>query len=173
MTLALQSPDSISAVISLDNAPVDAVLQSSFGTYIEAMKKIEAANVLKPADADAILKKYEPSLPIRQFLLTNLIRPKPESGTRSSKTPLKFRIPITTLAGALGEMGDFPFKRPEEARFLRKSLFVRGIESKYVPDDVLPIVGRFFPSFTVENVEAGHWVVSENLEAVRSGMCSP
>lgn len=66
-------------------------------------------------------------------------------------------------------MGDFPYKDPNEARFEKPALFVRGTRSKYVPDEVLPLVGQFFPRFEVVDIEAGHWVVSENPEAFRQG----
>lgn len=66
-------------------------------------------------------------------------------------------------------MGDFPYKDPTKARFQKPALFIRGTKSKYVPDEVLPVVGEFFPLFEVVDVEAGHWVISENPEAFRQG----
>lgn len=59
MTLALRSPDAISDIISVDNAPMDAALLSEFGRYVQGMKKIEEAKVTKQAEADNILKDYE------------------------------------------------------------------------------------------------------------------
>jgi pimeloyl-ACP methyl ester carboxylesterase len=111
--------------------------------------------------ADAI-SPWVKSLPIRQFLLTNLIRPP------NSKF-LRFRIPITILAGALGNMGDFPFRDPDEARFEKPTLFIRGMKSSYVADDVLPLIGRFFPRFELRDIVSGHWVISEKPEEFRTG----
>lgn len=59
MTLALRSPELIHDIISVDNAPVDVALMSSFAQYIQGMKKIEEAEVTKQIDADRILKDYE------------------------------------------------------------------------------------------------------------------
>jgi hypothetical protein len=59
MTLALRSPNRIRDVVSVDNAPWDAVLQSNFGKYIEGMKKVEAAGVTRLSEADKILQDYE------------------------------------------------------------------------------------------------------------------
>lgn len=59
MTLALKSPDHVQDIIAVDNAPVDAVLESSFAKYIHALKKIEAANVTRQAEAVEILREYE------------------------------------------------------------------------------------------------------------------
>lgn len=70
-------------------------------------------------------------------------------------------------------MGDFPYKDPSKARFEKPALFVRGTKSKYVPDEVLPVVGEFFPRFEVADIEAGHWLISENPEAFRQGEFCP
>lgn len=66
-------------------------------------------------------------------------------------------------------MGDFPFKNPDEARFEKPVLFVRGTKSKYVPDEVIPIIGRFFPRFQLADIDAGHWVISEKPEEFLKG----
>jgi len=70
-------------------------------------------------------------------------------------------------------MGDFPFKDPEAARFEKPALFVRGTQSKYVPDDVIPIIGRFFPRFELADIDCGHWVISEKPEDFRHGEFGP
>lgn len=59
MTLALQDPDRVSALIPVDNAPVNATLKSDFPKYVRGMQHVEAKEVSKQADADKILKDYE------------------------------------------------------------------------------------------------------------------
>lgn len=59
MALALRSPHLINDIISVDNAPMDAALLSSFGKYVQGMKRIEEALVTKQAEADKILEQYE------------------------------------------------------------------------------------------------------------------
>jgi pimeloyl-ACP methyl ester carboxylesterase len=103
------------------------------------------------------------SLQIRQFLLGNLYRP------ADGKTQ-KFKVPLRILASALDNLGDFPFKDPEEIRFEKRALFVRGTRSKYVPDEALPIIGKFFPRFELADIDSGHWVISEQPEAFRKGV---
>lgn len=78
-------------------------------------------------------------------------------------------MPLSILAKALDHLGDFPYKNPGEVRFEGPALFVRGTESKYVPDEVLPIIGQFFPRFELADIEAGHWVISEKPEEFRQG----
>jgi pimeloyl-ACP methyl ester carboxylesterase len=99
---------------------------------------------------------------VRQFLLTNLVR-------SEDRTHLTWRVPIDILAASLDAMADFPFRDPDEFRYNKPTLFIRGTRSHYVADEALPIIGRFFPRFEVVDIEAGHWVISENPEAFRRG----
>lgn len=89
---------------------------------------------------------------------------------QSQQPHLRFRIPLGTLAKALPSMADFPFKDPEAARFEGPTLIVRGTRSHYVPDETLPVIGRFFPRFELLDVDCGHWVMSERFEEFRSGL---
>lgn len=158
MTLALRNPQTISALIPVDNSPIDAALKSDFGKYVHAMRVVEEANVTKQSDADAILQKYEEALPIRQFLLTNL--------TRSPDTKaLKFRIPIKTLANSLNHMADFPYRDPDEMRYQGPALFVRGTKSHYVADEALPLIGRFFPVLNYLTLRVGIGSLAKNLKS--------
>ena len=59
MTVALQAPHSLGALISVDNAPVDARLQGNFHRYVQGLQEIETAQVMKQAEADKILARYE------------------------------------------------------------------------------------------------------------------
>lgn len=163
MTMALRNPDCCANIIPVDNAPVDAALSSDFPKYAEGMQRVEAAKPKTQKEADAILQPYAKDLPVRQFLLTNLIRPAPSE-------PLKFRIPVKILTDALNSMADFPFTDPDTNRFGKRALFVRGTRSHYVSDETLPIVGRFFPRFELVDIEAGHWVISEKPEEFIKGM---
>ena len=172
MTLALRSPSLISDIVAVDNAPADKVLGRAFPAYVRAMKRVGEARVSRLADADAILAEAEESLPVRQFLLGNLYREKtspssPGNNGGGSSSILKFRIPLDILSRSLDHMGDFPHRDPSAARFEKPALFVRGTKSTYVPDDVLPLVGQFFPRFRLADVDAGHWLISEKPEEFR------
>ena len=149
MALGLRRPDLISKLVLVDNAPVESMLASSFGDYTQAMRRIEHARLKKQSDADAILKQVEDDLAVRQFLLTNLNKP-------AGEDHLKFRIPVNILRSALDRMGSFPY-HPDKVRFTKPALFVRGSRSHYVPDEVIPTIGRFFPSFALREIDSGHW----------------
>jgi pimeloyl-ACP methyl ester carboxylesterase len=100
---------------------------------------------------------------IRQFLLGNLYRP-------ADQNTQKFKVPLKILGAALDNLGDFPYKDPEEVRFNKPALFVRGTKSRYVPDEAFPIIGKFFPRFQMVDIDSGHWVTSEKPEDFRRGM---
>ncbi|KKZ68649.1 hypothetical protein EMCG_05735 [[Emmonsia] crescens] len=163
MTVALRSPELISSFVAVDNAPVSATLGSQFTKYVKGMQEIESANVTKQSDADRILQQYEESLPIRQFLLTNLIRSKEDN-------TLKFRVPVKLLGESLDELADFPFSPSDNVKFEGPSLFIRGTESPYVQNKVLPTIAHFFPSYKLVDIDAGHWVISENPEAFQNAV---
>ena len=102
------------------------------------------------------------SLLIRQFLLANLSRP-------PGSEHLQFRIPIDTLEASLPLIGDFPFKETDKAVYEGPSLFVRGTRSHYVPEGALPLIRRFFLRFEVADIDAGHWLISEQPELFLRG----
>lgn len=60
MVLALQSPEMVTGLIPVDNAPVSSLLSSSFDDYVKGMKEVADAQVTKQSEADQILAKYEP-----------------------------------------------------------------------------------------------------------------
>ena len=66
-------------------------------------------------------------------------------------------------------MGDFPYKGSSDARFDGSTLVIRGSRSHYVADDVLPVIGQYFPRFLLKDIDSGHWVISEQPEAFRQG----
>lgn len=94
--------------------------------------------------------------------MTNLVK-NPEGG-------LKLRIPLSYLANSLDHMADFPFRDPDAIRFVKPALFLRGTKSHYVPDETLPIIGKFFPRFELHDIDSGHWVISENPQAFQKSM---
>jgi pimeloyl-ACP methyl ester carboxylesterase len=59
MTVALRSPERVSGLIPVDNAPVNAALKSDFPKYVRGMQHVEKAKVSKQSDANKILEKYE------------------------------------------------------------------------------------------------------------------
>ncbi|KAI9342568.1 alpha/beta hydrolase fold protein [Obelidium mucronatum] len=159
MHMALDQPSRIESLISVDMSPIVLNLTSIFSNYIVAMREIEAAKVKTQAQADSILAKTIPEVPIRQFILTNLKH-------NTEKGYLSFRINIDALENSLGGKSNvsgiagFPLTDAGKT-FDGPTLFVRGNKSGYVPDSSIPGIKRLFPQAEVVGLEAGHWVHSE------------
>ncbi|GAA99665.1 uncharacterized protein L969DRAFT_98858 [Mixia osmundae IAM 14324] len=159
MTVALapESQDRIKRLVVIDMSPATGKISPEFARYIEAMQEIESIGVEDKHQADQILQKYEESLPIRQFLLTNLNRPT----SRDSRDPLRFRIPVDVLSKSLNAIGEFPFEEGK-AVFKEPALFVKGELSKYLNRKSIAVAREYFPEMQLETVTgAGHWVHSE------------
>lgn len=58
MTLALEKPEYVHDLIAVDNAPVDVPIGSDFGMYVQAMKRVDQANVKTLTEADRILAEH-------------------------------------------------------------------------------------------------------------------
>ena len=82
---------------------------------------------------------------------------------------MKFRVPLSVLGRSLDNMADFPYFEPGTVKYQGPTLFVRGTKSRYVSDEFVPAIERFFPNYQLADVEAGHWLISENPEAFRQG----
>jgi hypothetical protein len=90
MTLALQSPELVDNIISVDNAPVDAALLNDFAKYIQGMRKIEESDVSRQTEADKILQEYEEAsieLPLLRYRLPLISSVSPHP-TVSPRQPL-------------------------------------------------------------------------------------
>lgn len=117
MAVSFRRPDLTSAMIAVDNAPVNARLSAQFPNYIKGMKEIEAAHVKTSRAAYKIMSKYEPSLTVQHFLLSNF--------KRKHRHEYRFRVPVNTLGDSLDNLADFPFS-PAESKFEGPALFIRG-----------------------------------------------
>lgn len=158
MALALRRPDLPKMLVSVDNAPVFIPSSgSTFGKYIRQLQHaLDVKQYTNIKDVDAELAKVERSKEIRQFLLTNV--------SRGKKTePCVSKIPLDIIGKAVtaGNIASWPYDSTISRWSRGPALFIRGTESNYVPDEVLPDIGSYFPDFEVRDIEAGHWVISE------------
>ncbi|RDB25620.1 Abhydrolase domain-containing protein C22H12.03 [Hypsizygus marmoreus] len=161
MTLALESPSplELSNLIISDIAPTQASISPSFLRYLMAMSKIEdpAMNIKTREAAGKILAAEEKDLSVRQFLLTNLMLPDPID---TSRTTVKFQIPIPIIMKSISALGSFPL-RPDGHQWLRRTLVVKGARSSYIDDSHIPLFKAFFPNAEFATLDTGHWVHSE------------
>lgn len=158
MALALRRPDLPKMIVSVDNAPVClSASNGPFGKYIRQLRyALEDKKFTNIKDVDAELAKVEPVKEIRQFLLTNVNRGSKEL-VCSSKIPLD----IIAKAVSAGSIASWPYDFNLVRWSNGPALFIRGSQSTYVPDEVIPTIGNYFPQFEIKDVDAGHWLISE------------
>ncbi|KAG2224485.1 hypothetical protein INT45_010551 [Circinella minor] len=158
MATALQHPQLVKKLVVVDIAPFSLPLSNDFASYIDAMRKIDQANVKKQSQADEILQDVESDMGIRMFILTNL--------KRQSDGHYKFRIPYDILGKALGHVGDFT---KVEGQYPGPTQFIAGGNSNYCKPlqqypDKLKLM---FPDYRIDVVEnAGHWGRLYNIISV-------
>lgn len=159
MALALRRPDLPKMVVSVDNAPVDLASHniSVFNKYVKQLiNALENHKYTKIKDVDAELAKVEPTKEIRQFLLTNINR-----GSNGKYCTAKIPLHIIGKAITAGNIAAWPYDHNLSRWTSGPTLFIRGTESQYVPDEILPDIGKYFPNFEVRDVKSGHWIISE------------
>ncbi|KAF8493929.1 alpha/beta-hydrolase, partial [Russula emetica] len=139
--------DAIEHLIVADISPSNAALSTEFQAYVEAMKKIERSKVSSRREALDILAPYESDPIIRAFLLTNL---------DTAAQPFKFQIPLDIIGSSISDLGGFPYQ-PGERSWHGNTFFVKGVKSKYINKNNIPIAKEFFPSMSLETLDAGHW----------------
>ncbi|EGW33184.1 uncharacterized protein SPAPADRAFT_71070 [Spathaspora passalidarum NRRL Y-27907] len=168
MALALRSPNLLSMLVAVDNAPVTVLAsQSQFGKYVNQLRlALEKYKYTHIKDVDAKLEEVEPNKSIRQFLLTNLIRGKKHEHIKS-------RIPLDIIGDTIskGIISSWPYDSNISQWTKGPVLFIRGSKSVYVHDEIIPEIGKYFPDFEVRDVDSGHWVISEKPQEFMDILC--
>ncbi|KAJ6092933.1 Alpha/Beta hydrolase protein [Penicillium sp. IBT 16267x] len=159
MTLALGSPELVSEIIAVDNGPIELPLSPDFQIYLESMAKIQSMRVSTHREADLILQDSVTSPSVRLWLLSNFVKKKDASH-------LTLRLSVDILKDALGPLGEFPYATGS-GKFSNPVLFLRGLQSHYIPKTAFPLMLSIFPRAEIVNIDCGHWTVQEKPEEFR------
>ncbi|PWY80148.1 alpha/beta-hydrolase [Aspergillus eucalypticola CBS 122712] len=164
LTLSLESPTLVKDVVAIDNCPIRLPLESDFARYLEGLARLGDERITDYSQADRILTPYEKSPAIRAWLISNLHK-KPD-------TPfLQLRVPVETLSTAIRPLGEFPYRVDEGSEAIRQFnglvLFLRALQSNFIPESALPLIKAFFPSSELVDIDCGHWIVQEKPEEFR------
>ncbi|KAI8865572.1 alpha/beta hydrolase fold protein [Ramicandelaber brevisporus] len=155
MTLALERPELVERLVVVDTAPSSYIDMSEFPVYIDALMEIERANLTSLTAADKMLKVHVPSLSIRQFLLTNMVREQVDGGEY-----LRSRVPLQIIRDNLPVLARFTADR-DGRTFDKPSVFLAGLKANYITEKNRPDIKRLFPQSTVVDFNTGHWVHAE------------
>lgn len=152
MTFAQIHPEKVSKLIVVDIAP------RSYGEdqrpLVDALVELDLSSCSRQQDVHNALAAAIPSIEVRYFLLTNLVRDKHQNFT--------WKINLKTIAASLknivtGISPNHIFKNP--------TLFLKGELSDFITSADLPMIRKIFPLSDVKTIKgAGHWVHIDETE---------
>jgi pimeloyl-ACP methyl ester carboxylesterase len=154
MVLALRHPELVERLCVVDVSPVTYHSRSEFAGYIEAMQALDLTALERRSDADEALVEAVPDPTVRSFLLQNL---------RRHDDGWAWQPNLAVLGRDLDQLGSWPEEAlADTPAYDGKTLWVAGQESRYVREEFVPAMDRWFPRNRRVTIKgAGHWVHSE------------
>ncbi|KAI8978472.1 Alpha/Beta hydrolase protein [Pilobolus umbonatus] len=143
----------VSKLIVIDMPPIKVTLGPEYNVYIQAMKEIDSRQLTQQKEADQILQKIEPSLMIRQSLLTNLKKDR-QTGIYQFRNNYNLSV---------DQMADYFQSKPCYVT----TQFIAGGNSPYCYSfiEYADIIKYRFPHSTLFTIEgAGHWVQADKKD---------
>lgn len=149
MQYAMDFPNTFDKLVVVDIAPKFYPIHHA--EIIRGLKAIDLLGITSRNEADAVLSRYEPLVPVRQFLLKNLYR--------NEQGHFDWRLNLPVIERELHGIGD---ELTNPRIVTAPTLFIRGSKSPYIIDEDIPAIKRIFPNAQVATIEdAGHWIQAE------------
>ncbi|XP_003770525.2 protein ABHD11-like [Sarcophilus harrisii] len=151
MVLALQKPELVERLISLDVSPTMTTAFPEALTYIETMKSLKIPKELSFSKAqqlaDEQLSQIIQDPIIRQYLLNNLIMVDGQ---------YMWKVNSEVLSQQVDNIMDFP---QIQGSYSGPTLFLRGADSLVIQPHHYPEIKRLFPQAQILTIpKAGHWI---------------
>ncbi|KFB45872.1 hypothetical protein ZHAS_00013832 [Anopheles sinensis] len=161
MLLALKYPHLVEKAIIVDISPSPGLGTSNTNIplFLQSMKMIQISpdQTIHQARkiADDQLSRIIAEKPLRDFLITNLVKNDEDSGK------FHWRINLESLERNF-HTGVAQFPTLSGVKFDGPTLFIAGGRSDYVKPKDVPLIKTLFPNSDIKYVkDAGHWVHSE------------
>jgi esterase len=149
MWLALNHPEKVDRLMSVDMAPVS--YEHDFDDVLNAMKSVDLVTLSNRREADEQLAVYLETEGLRQYLLQNLVK---------DNNAWKWRVNLPVLQSEMDNITGFPDLAGSV--FPGTAWFVYGAKSRYVRPDYEPTIYQYFPLAKLRKVEkAGHWLYAD------------
>lgn len=159
MSLACRMPQRVASLIVADIAPV--AYGHGHDDIFAAMRELEQGHPKDRREADTLLARHIDSRPIRLFLATNLQRGDGE---------MTLRVDLDRIIAGYPDVIAPP---AGESAFDGPAMVLRGAESDYVQDDMLPTLRAVLPRARVITLkEAGHWLHADQPEAFQQAVAT-
>jgi esterase len=157
ISLARLAPERVASLIVADIAPV--AYGHDHDSVFAALRRVEAGEPTNRREADALLAEHVEESAVRLFLATNLERD--EAGI------LRVRIGLDEIQGDYETIMGVP---AGEGAFEGPTLVLRGAQSRYVTDAMLPALREVLPEAEIQTLEAGHWLHAEQPAAFQAAV---
>jgi esterase len=150
MQFAIDHTDLFDKMIVVDIAPKFYPVHHT--GILQGLTAIDLKVLSSRTEANEILKRFEESEGVRQFLLKNLFR-------NADLGHFDWRINVPVLTREISNIGE---EISSNRQVINDSLFINGSESSYImPEDHKDIL-KLFPNSKFETiVGAGHWVQAD------------
>jgi esterase len=153
MQFAIDQPEMFDKMIVVDIAPKFYPVHHT--SILQGLHSINLQSLQSRTEANEILKRFEESEAVRQFLLKNLYR-----NTETGQFQWRFNLPILTKEIAI--IGEEITSNEPVANDV---LFINGAESSYVLKSDEADILKIFPNAAFKTIlGAGHWVQAEKPE---------
>ncbi len=147
MHFALTRPARVEKLVVVDIAP--RAYDPHHDAILDALMSVDLSAVGSRSDADEALARRIESLPIRQFLLKNLV---------FDKAAQRWAWGMN-LDAIVRHYPELMVEIESETPFDKPALFIRGERSNYVQDEDRAGIKRLFPLSTLVTLKgAGHWI---------------
>ncbi|MBU3821981.1 alpha/beta fold hydrolase [Flavobacteriaceae bacterium XHP0103] len=152
MLFATLYPEKVSKLMVADISP--RFYPVHHDVILNGLNALNFDEIKSRGEADKVLGRYVSDFGTRQFLLKNLYW--------VEKGKLGLRMNLEVLKEEVAEVGE---PLPNQARFEKDTLFLKGDRSEYVGLEDEIIIKNHFPKAQIETIaNAGHWLHAENPE---------
>ncbi|MWJ28591.1 alpha/beta fold hydrolase [Halomonas sp. ZH2S] len=159
ISVARLAPQRVASLLVADIAPV--AYSHGHDRVFAGLRRLEAGKPKNRREADELLAEHVEERAVRLFLATNLVRNDEEGA-------LTLRIGLDEIIEGYPDLmqlpaGNQPYEGP--------TLILRGANSDYVTDEMLPATREMLPRTRVVTLKnAGHWLHAEQSEAFQEAV---
>jgi pimeloyl-ACP methyl ester carboxylesterase len=144
--VSLFHPELISKLIVVDIAPKS--YKAHHDKVFDALNSLDVSVFTYRKDIDETLSKKIREVPLRQFLMKNLIR--------DDFGRFHWKMNLEVIEKNYAQINE---ELPRDHQFDKPTLFIRGENSDYIQMEDLSLIYKLFPKAELTTIKnAGHWV---------------